>query len=294
MPITTRATCGRCGAQSIGADGYCGECGRLQPRVRDHLELDVGGAAGVSDRGLRHHRNEDALALRRLHVAQDGIAAAVAVVCDGVSASPHADEASAAAAEAGADTMVAALRAGDGPEAATHHAVEAALAAVVSLTNERVRSAPACTYTSAVVTDTSITVASVGDSRAYWVPEDGKEATGPTRLTEDDSWAAEHFDPTLETWGEHWSAHAITAWLGADADEVEPHIVTFEPAGPGIVVVCTDGLWNYLDSAEDLAAHLPGHAAAAPDEAARELLRVALEAGGRDNVTVAIVPFFAN
>src|ERR1051325_7372104 len=75
----------------ISAEGYCESCGRKVPSVRDHVELDVGLAAGVTDRGLRHSRNEDAMAL----AATLGPAgpAAVAVVCDGVSSAPRADEA---------------------------------------------------------------------------------------------------------------------------------------------------------------------------------------------------------
>ncbi|MGH3925554.1 MAG: PP2C family serine/threonine-protein phosphatase, partial [Pseudonocardiaceae bacterium] len=58
--------CVACAATNVGADGYCLRCGRLQPNQRDRMEVDVGTAAGVSDRGARRRRNEDALALRRL------------------------------------------------------------------------------------------------------------------------------------------------------------------------------------------------------------------------------------
>jgi hypothetical protein len=76
----------------VSADGYCESCGRKVPTVRDHVELDVGVAAGVTDRGLRHSRNEDAMALAG--VVGPGGPAAVTVVCDGVSSAPRADEAS--------------------------------------------------------------------------------------------------------------------------------------------------------------------------------------------------------
>ena len=52
-------------------------------------------------------------------------------------------------------------------------------------------------------------------------------------------------------------AHAITGWLGADAYELEPHTASFKPDRPGVVVVCTDGLWNYAESAEEMAAVVP-------------------------------------
>jgi len=68
------------------------------PPAPDHSEVDAGVAAGVSDRGLRHLRNEDAMALASQQT-QDGLVV-VAVVCDGVSSSPRPDEAAQAAAAA--------------------------------------------------------------------------------------------------------------------------------------------------------------------------------------------------
>ena len=85
-------------------------------------------------------------------------------------------------------------------------------------------------------------------------------------------------------------AHTITCWLGADAGEVRPHIATFTPAAPGTVLVCSDGLWNYVPTASALAAAVPA-AATAPLKAARELVRISLHAGGHDNVTAVLVPF---
>src|SRR6266487_4648576 len=80
------------------------------PSTRDHAEVDLGPAAGVSDRGLRHHRNEDAMALAA-EQAPDG-PAVMAVVCDGVSYSAHPDQASLVAAEAALPVLAAAVKAG--------------------------------------------------------------------------------------------------------------------------------------------------------------------------------------
>src|SRR2546429_7509589 len=82
------------------------------PSARDHAEVDLGPAAGVSDRGLRHHRNEDAMALAA-EQAPDG-PAVVAVVCDGVSSSARPDGASPGAAPAPVPGLGAAGRAGGG------------------------------------------------------------------------------------------------------------------------------------------------------------------------------------
>ncbi|NEA22349.1 PP2C family protein-serine/threonine phosphatase, partial [Actinomadura bangladeshensis] len=81
------------------------------------------------------------------------------------------------------------------------------------------------------------------------------------RLTEDDSWAAFMVAEGSLSEAEaeaHPNAHVITAWLGVDAGEVRPHVATFRPAGPGTLLVCSDGLWNYFPAAGDLAALLAG------------------------------------
>ncbi|MFD0691298.1 protein phosphatase 2C domain-containing protein [Actinomadura fibrosa] len=354
--------CAGCGATGIDADGYCETCGLRQPADRDHVEIvipvpgapdasangsaagaeDAEGAAlaaGVSDRGLRYSRNEDALALVA-HAA--GVAA---VVSDGVGSSQRPEDASRAAADTGAAELAARLDAGEDPEDATRAAALRAAAAVAALAGSPAE-APSCTYVSAVTRGGSVTVGWVGDSRAYWLsadepaPGSSGDATGPgaqpdgerdgaadgaaddegpdtaelvmadtgdmaelsgsQQLTEDDSWAAIMVAEGALTEAEaeaHPNAHVITAWLGADAGEVRPHVRTFRPSGPGTLLVCSDGLWNYVPAAADLAALLAGAAdgtapgaAGAPLAAARTLVRHALDAGGRDNVTVAVIP----
>lgn len=302
-----RQSCPQC-AEPVGTrDRFCGECGtRVADQRRDRVEVDVGVAAGISDRGRRHHRNEDALALRGLRLslgAGHGPAqrsAAVAVVCDGVSSAARPDEASEIAAEVAAEALVAALRADDAPAAATRDAIYAAGRAVAELAYSdgansywAEHGAPACTVVSAVVTGGAVTVGWVGDSRAYWIPRTRAESAPPIKLTEDDSWLAQVLAAgtlTLAQAAADPRAHAITAWLGEDADLVEPRVVTIEPEGPGVVVICTDGLWNYLDDVDQLAAALPKEALDAPLNAARRLVDIALHCGGRDNITVAVLP----
>ncbi|MEU2874303.1 PP2C family serine/threonine-protein phosphatase [Streptomyces olivoreticuli] len=299
----TGRICGSCRSGMIDKDGYCEHCGHAQPRERDHMEHQLPGVAAVSDRGLRHHRNEDAYAVSTVALA-DGGPATVAVVSDGVSSATRPDEASAAACAAARETLVAALPVGADPRQATHDAIVHAAEAVTALATapaadearrhepHRHENAPACTIVSAVITGDLLTVGWIGDSRAYWVPED--RGTQPARLTEDDSWAAQMVAAGLLSEAEAYAderAHAITGWLGADAYEVEPHTASFHPDREGVVIVCTDGLWNYAESAEHMAAITPPDARQRPLECARRLLAHALDGGGHDNVTVAVLPF---
>jgi serine/threonine protein phosphatase PrpC len=283
----------------VDSDGYCENCGHAQPRERDHMEQEAGPLAAVSDRGLRHHRNEDAFAIGNAALP-DGSPAAVAIVCDGVSSATRPDEASLAASRAATASLLAALPRGTHPQQAMHDAILAASHAVDSLAEEPAtarehsphQNAPACTLVGAVVTARLLVVGWVGDSRAYWVPVD--RTAPPARLTEDDSWAAQMVAAGLMTEAQAYAderAHAITGWLGADAYELEPHTASFEPDRPGVVVVCTDGLWNYAETAEEMSEVLPSDAAVRPLHSARVLVGHALDGGGHDNVTVAVVPF---
>ncbi|MGW7242465.1 PP2C family serine/threonine-protein phosphatase [Streptomyces sp. NPDC054804] len=291
--------CVACRAGRVDDDGYCENCGHAQPRERDHMEQEVGPVAAVSDRGLRHHRNEDAFTVGRTALP-DGTPALLAVVCDGVSSATRPDEASLAASRAASEALLAALPQGTHPQAAMHEAIVVASQAVNALAEEPPtarehsphQNAPACTIVASIVTAGLLVVGWVGDSRAYWVPVD--RGAPPARLTEDDSWAAQMVAAGLMSEAEAYAderAHAITGWLGADAYELEPHTASFKPDRPGVVVVCTDGLWNYAESAEEMCEVVPADAALRPLHAARVLVGHALDGGGHDNVTVALLPF---
>ncbi|MFB7589736.1 PP2C family serine/threonine-protein phosphatase [Streptomyces sp. NPDC056169] len=294
------ALCVACRAGRVDTDGYCENCGHAQPRERDHMEQELGTVAAVSDRGLRHHRNEDAFAVSATTLP-DGSPASLAIVCDGVSSATRPDEASAAAAQAAGAALLAALPRGIHPQQAMHEAIVAAAEAVNSLAEEPGqdgaehdphRNSPACTIVGSVVADGLLIVGWVGDSRVYWVPDD--RTTPAVRLTEDDSWAAQMVAAGLMSEAEAYAderAHAITGWLGADAYELDPHTAAFKPDRSGIVVVCTDGLWNYAEGAEDMARILPPDAAGRPLGAAQVLVGHALDGGGHDNITVALLPF---
>ncbi|WP_018531527.1 protein phosphatase 2C domain-containing protein [Streptomyces sp. HmicA12] len=291
--------CVACRAGQVDPDGYCENCGHAQPRERDHMEQELGAVAAVSDRGLRHHRNEDAFAISSAALP-DGSPAVVAVVCDGVSSATRPDDASLAATRAANEALHEALPRGTHPQQAMHEAIVAAAEAVNALAQEPAtarehqphQNAPACTFVGSVVTKELLVVGWVGDSRAYWVPDD--RAAPSARLTEDDSWAAQMVAAGLMNEAEAYAderAHAITGWLGADAYELDPHTASFKPDRPGVVVVCTDGLWNYAEAVEQMARVVPADAAERPLHAAQVLVGHALDGGGHDNVTVAVLPF---
>ncbi|WP_238019979.1 protein phosphatase 2C domain-containing protein [Dactylosporangium sp. AC04546] len=245
--------CVRCGG-TVAPDGYCWDCGHAQPLHRARLEISIDGAGAVTDRGLRRGVNADAMALTTAGPWTIG------VVTDGISMTPRPERAAQVAAACGAERLAARLTAGALPEEALEDAAVRAGAAVAALNG------PGCTYVAGIAGPAGIWATGVGDSRAYWLPSSGPGMA----LTDDDTGA-------LDT---------ISAWLGAGAPPPRPQVHSHRPHVPGTLLLCTDGLWRYLPSADDLRVRLRGPA---PLDDARTLVGHALAAGGRDNITALVI-----
>jgi serine/threonine protein phosphatase PrpC len=257
-------------------------------RARDHVEVSLPGVAGVSDRGLGRARNEDAVRVGR--GGEPG--AAVLVVCDGVSSSASAALASQVAADAAVASLMAALEAREEDlEAAMTRAIGAARDAVSAIPYRpwAAKDPPSSTLVAAAVRDTQMTIGWVGDSRAYFL---GVSRTW--QLSWDDTWAADQV--ALGRLSENQAAsdprgRFLTKWLGGDQEEGESglSVRTFEIESAGLVLLCTDGLWNYLASADRLGEMVKELGTdATPMMVARSLTDFARDAGGHDNITVAV------
>ncbi len=135
------------------------------------------------------------------------------------------------------------------------------------------------TCTAAMVTDRGVTIAHVGDSRAYRLRDSDLE-----QLTLDHSLVAE-----LERSGQlspeaaenHPQRSIITRALGPEADvEVDAH--THSARSGDVYVLCSDGLTGMV-SDDEMAAILTGEKSL--EEAVQSLIRAANQGGGRDNIT---------
>lgn len=287
-------SCVECGNTEF-ADGYCTQCGTRRA-APDRDQMTIGPVVLMTDRGIEHDRNEDAAAAGILVGARDRVDAIVVAVCDGVSTSGEAQMASGAASKAATDTMLVAYSAsGDARSAATAGLWDATRAAAAAKTDQA--KAPSCTYTAAIVVPkgggtAEITVANVGDSRSYWLPA---APEGAVQLTVDDSLAQKLISAGIpeDSAAVQRGAHTLTRWLGADGEAQpwsESSINGATVTGPGLVLLCSDGLWNYVPEAVDLARLCVG-----PDPAsvARALVDYALSCGGHDNITVVLIPIGA-
>jgi len=287
-----KKACSKCGAAADEQDesGFCLQCGfRSGLRERDHIEIDLGPSlGGVTDRGLRHHRNEDYFAIELI----DSAAVQALIVCDGVSSSLDADLASKTAAEAVWFSLAAALGKGKfDPAGALKSAIQKAQEAVCAIPYQAREDTnpPSTTIVSAVIVNRVATVAWAGDSRAYWINPDGAQ-----QLTTDDSWlnsVVRSGKMTEEEALQSREAHAITKWLGRDSNgDFEASLIEVPLTGSGMLLLCTDGLWNFAPRAADIAALTAGVEGGALS-ISRKLVEFAIGCGGIDNITAGIARF---
>ncbi|MFT3970223.1 MAG: protein phosphatase 2C domain-containing protein [Micropruina sp.] len=326
-PQPATPPCVECGGE-VDADGYCQTCGAKAPSAREHFEAaPASWVAGVCDRGLVHVRNEDAMALWS---AAEPARSAVLVVCDGVSSSQDSDVASLAAAGRARDVLAERLSGASGdhpsdlpddrgasastpsdhrgsslskshadtaqPDLLTTALIEAtaeAQQAVIAHTAPDSPNAASCTLVAAVVADGLVHWASLGDSRIYFLADDAH-----VQLSTDHSVAEELIRAgASRVEAEHSpQAHAITRWLGRDAESVVPDTGVFAAPSDGWLLLCTDGLWNYASEPTALAEQLQAASVEStePVQIARQLVRWANAQGGKDNITVAVARLAAN
>ena len=95
----------------------------------------------------------------------------------------------------------------------------------------------------AVLEDDVVHFCGLGDSRVYLLPDAGDGQM----LTVDDSMAQLLIAggmPRAEAEASK-QAHSITRWLGKDSAEIVPRVGQVQVTGPGWLLACSDGLWNY-------------------------------------------------
>jgi PPM family protein phosphatase len=144
------------------------------------------------------------------------------------------------------------------------------------------RSGMGTTITAAVVRGNELYVAQVGDSRAYLV-RDG----GISQITHDHSWVSEQVRLGALSEEEAQASpfrNVITRSLGATPG-VEPDVYSERLKEGDVVVLCTDGLSGNV-SPEEIRQITEGKG---PSLAAKELVDLANERGGSDNVTVLVL-----
>lgn len=274
------------------ADDCCQVCGTvIHIQARDHLKCKVDQAlVGVTDRGRKHHENQDDFRVEKKGLPE-GTAYAI-VVCDGVSSSKESRWASAAGAKRAMEELLDAQKVN---ENVMSYALSAAHHAVVGMGRIMTKGGsdlPSSTIVTTYVLGNQAVVGWIGDSRAYLLSKSGVRA-----LTHDDSWVNEVIGSGEMTKAEaekSRDANAITQWLGMVDRAPTPHVQVVDLAPEDThLVVCSDGLWKYLDKQPllwdwllKLFLQQPGNPA---ETIADRFVEYALLQGGSDNVSVCVL-----
>jgi serine/threonine protein phosphatase PrpC len=238
----------------------------------------------VSDIGKKHKANEDAGSVA---VGEGNV---VLVVADGVSSSLNGASGSATAVKVVKDILLSCVDPSDAPSVMLR-AIETAHKAIVELpyvSNQSDADGPETTIVAALRHDRQLTIGWVGDSRAYLIDDDSEEL-----LTIDDSWVemvVRSGELTREEAIVDRRAHYVTQVLGMKDDKINPHVVQTEIASGKILLLCSDGFWNYFqEQGKMLSAIKHCGAQRDVDEICKYLVSQANEQGGHDNITVAML-----
>lgn len=142
------------------------------------------------------------------------------------------------------------------------------------------------TLTAVLTIGSQMTIAHVGDSRAYSVHLDGRMQL----LTRDHSLVnrlVELGQITEEEAKTHPQKSTLYNAVG-QSNLPRPDIVNVNFPHPGFLMVCSDGLWGVLTEDEMFSIITT---AASPQRACQELVDAANAAGGPDNIAVILVKF---
>jgi protein phosphatase len=138
------------------------------------------------------------------------------------------------------------------------------------------------TCVAAFVTDDTAYIANVGDSRAYLIADNGLYC-----ITTDHNVASLLYEQgkiTEEEMAVHPQKHMLTRAVGVEKTVLtDTFLLTYEDKIS--LLLCSDGLSGYCSDDEiyDVLSQTDF------DSAADSLIQLALNKGGRDNVTVAVV-----
>jgi len=131
-----------------------------------------------------------------------------------------------------------------------------------------------------------IDIASVGDSRAYVLDEDGFRA-----ITDDQTWVNEVGRPLgldEASLRSHPMRHVLTMAIGASAPlAVNYYSVPLKERA--LMLICSDGLHGVVDGAELERILRGGQNGVSLEDSCKRLIQAAKEAGGPDNITAVLV-----
>lgn len=132
------------------------------------------------------------------------------------------------------------------------------------------------------VDESNVTIAHVGDSRAYLVTDDGIK-----QITQDHSIVQQLIESgtiTKEQAKYHPQRNLITRAVGTEK-YIDVDVNKFKISQGEIILICSDGLCSYVDD-NKMYEILKNYST---EESVNKLIDAANEAGGKDNITVVLI-----
>jgi protein phosphatase len=142
------------------------------------------------------------------------------------------------------------------------------------------------TLTLALLMGEQVTIAHVGDSRAYFIYPDGRIQ----RLTKDHSLVQRMIDLEEITEAEaqnHPQRNVLLKAIG-QTDLVRPDLTTHQIPRSGHLMLCSDGLWGVVSETE---IYRIVSSEQDPAIACKNMIAVANQYGGPDNISIVLVKF---
>lgn len=261
----------------------------VAPLVIEPAHLLVGVGQSV---GKQRERNEDAL-FSLSSILSDGnteLPFGVFIVADGMGGHEHGEVASGVAVRAMAEYVLSRsylpfLSMEERQRSSLQEVMENG---VVQAQQAVVRYAPGggTTLTAALVVGEQVTLAHVGDSRAYFVHPDGRMQV----ITQDHSLVHRLVELGQISEQEalvHPQRNVLYRALG-QSEPFRPDILTHPMPRPGFLLMCSDGLWGVLSEKEMFQIIT---SARNPAIACKNLVDAANAAGGPDNISVILVQY---
>lgn len=284
--------CPKCGSKVNNGDNFCEECGASLKQSSGNSSLGFPESevivcsselAVVTNKGRRHPTNEDSGTVVKCSNGDS-----VLLVADGVSSSVNAVSGSQKAIEIIKEALV---KSETRDVEAIKAAISLADAYVKELpyeVKEDVIYGPETTVVTAIVQGNKVSLGWVGDSRAYIINENKQEL-----LTVDDSWVelvVAEGSMTREEAMLDKRAHYVTQVLGMHDAAAEIHVLESMLNKGDLLLLCSDGLWNYFQGEKDLLKAILNFGINSDASAiCAYLTELANAAGGRDNITAAIL-----
>ncbi|TAK12096.1 MAG: serine/threonine-protein phosphatase [Anaerolineae bacterium] len=243
------------------------------------------------NQGRQRDNNEDALFAHTATISTSSatLPLGIFIVADGMGGHENGHIASDIAVRAMSNYLFKNLHAslfGVHPEPPQESLQEIMRQGVLRAHEEILRAAPGggTTLTAALVLNSQMTVAHVGDSRAYSIFLDGRVQT----LTRDHS-IVKRFQELGQITAEEATVHPQKSMLYralGQGDSLEPDVFTAQLPQPGYLLICSDGLWGVMTEDElfDIVVSAPN-----PQMACQSLVDAANDAGGPDNITAILV-----